>query len=194
MGCITSHLHDAKATCVGVAPCSGPFRADFFVAVQNVTNLQQQIATQDFNLRYGFACTGEGKSTQFKFRHVLFEKIDGENSDDEIIQRIYDLDDWPVHSEGARNALDDMKNTHRAVPLAAYDVHDHLIPPTSYRQQLQGALVEVHFDLSHSAFKGKDRYTADIHSICVITVPPSTATAKKRPLPATFAPPLIVLA
>ncbi|KAF9237397.1 hypothetical protein BU15DRAFT_76109 [Melanogaster broomeanus] len=101
----------------------------------------------------------------------------------------YDLDDWPAHSEGARNALDDMKSTHRAVPLAAYDVHDHLIPPTSYRQQLQGALVEIHFDLSYSAFKGKDTFTADIHSICVITVPPSTATAKKRPLPATFAPP-----
>ncbi|KAF9230627.1 hypothetical protein BU15DRAFT_83395 [Melanogaster broomeanus] len=83
---ITPHLHDAKATCVGVAPRSGPFRPDFFVAVQNATNLQQQVATQDFNLRYGFACTGEGESTQIKFRHVLFEKIDGDNADAEFIQ------------------------------------------------------------------------------------------------------------
>ncbi|KAF9232798.1 hypothetical protein BU15DRAFT_80809 [Melanogaster broomeanus] len=179
---ITAHLHDAKATCVGVAPRSGPFHADFLIAAQNATNLQQQIATPDFNLRYGFACTGEGESTQFKFRHVLFEKINGDNADDEFIQRTYDLDDWPVHSEGARNALDDMKSTHHAIPLAAYDVDDQLIPPTSYRQQLQGALVEIHFNLSHSAFKGKDMYTADIHSIRVITVPPSTATTKKCPL------------
>ncbi|KAF9241615.1 hypothetical protein BU15DRAFT_31872, partial [Melanogaster broomeanus] len=63
----------------------------------------------------------------------------------------------------------EMNSTHRAVPLPAYDIHDQLIPPTSYRQQLQGALVEIHFDLSHSAFKGKDTYTADIHSIRVIT-------------------------
>ncbi|KAF9232809.1 hypothetical protein BU15DRAFT_67126 [Melanogaster broomeanus] len=79
-------------------------------------------------------------------RH-LSVKIDGDNADDEIIQRTYDLDDWPVHSEGARNALDEMKSTHRAVPLPAYDVHDRLISPASYRQQLQGAVVEIHFDL-----------------------------------------------
>jgi hypothetical protein len=82
-----------------------------------------------------------------------------------------------------------MKNTHRAAPLAAYDMHDQLIHPTSYRQRLQGALVEIHFELSHSGFKGKDTYTADIHSIRVVRLPQSTATTQKRRLPATFSPP-----
>jgi hypothetical protein len=71
---ITPHLHDAKATCVGVAPRDTPiFLNDFLIAVENAKNLQQQTATPDLQMRYGFACNGEGQFTEFKFRHVLFE-------------------------------------------------------------------------------------------------------------------------
>jgi hypothetical protein len=101
---ITPHLRDAKATCVGIIPRSLPFRDDFTVAVENAKNLQQQAATPDFNLRYGFASNGEGQSTEIKFRHVLFEvwtaaspptfshsrtlqRLSGNTTDDEVVDR-----------------------------------------------------------------------------------------------------------
>jgi hypothetical protein len=71
---ITPHLHDAKATCIGVAPCDmATFADDFLVCVQNARDLQQQIATPDIQLRLGFAGSSQGQSNELKFRHVLFQ-------------------------------------------------------------------------------------------------------------------------
>ncbi|KIK82480.1 hypothetical protein PAXRUDRAFT_832195 [Paxillus rubicundulus Ve08.2h10] len=131
---ITPHLHDAKATCIGVAPHDTPiFLNDFPIAVDNARNLQQQTATPDLQLRYGFTCNGQGQSTEFKFRHVLFERTT-EKGDPHLIEGTVDLNGWPVHSDAAENELMNMKTNYRATPLAAYDVHDRLIDPASYRQ------------------------------------------------------------
>ncbi|KIK75096.1 hypothetical protein PAXRUDRAFT_173834, partial [Paxillus rubicundulus Ve08.2h10] len=54
---------------------------------------------------------------------------------------------------------------YHAMPLPAYNLNDQLIDTASYHQQLQGAIVKMHFILSHSTFKGNDTYTADIQSI-----------------------------
>jgi hypothetical protein len=94
-----------------------------------------------------------------------------------------------VHSDAAEAELENMKTNYRATPLAAYDAHDRLIDAASYRPRLQGALVEMHFNLSHSAFKGKDTYTADIHTIRVLKPPQPSTAPKKHRLPATFDPP-----
>jgi hypothetical protein len=112
-----------------------------------------------------------------------------EKGDANDIEGTVDLNDWPVHSDAADEELNNMKNNYRATPLAAYDIHDRLIEPGSYRQRLQGAVAEIHFNLSHSAFKGKDTYTADIHSMRVLKPPLPSTLPKKHRLPATFNPP-----
>ncbi|KAG6370932.1 hypothetical protein JVT61DRAFT_10779 [Boletus reticuloceps] len=97
------------------------------------------------------------------------------------------MSDWPVHSDSARSAALDMLDTHRAVPISAYDVKEQLINPRCYRQHLQGCLAECHFKLSHCSFKLKDTYTADIETIRVLRPPPpATMMRTKRKLPTKF--------
>ncbi|KAF9239986.1 hypothetical protein BU15DRAFT_61619 [Melanogaster broomeanus] len=182
---ITPHLRDAKASCIGVSPLTGVFRDDFFLSVENAHLLQQQIATPNAGEHLGFACKGEGQFAELKFRHMLFERM-SEKPDSQTLHATVDLATWPVHSDGAQEELDEMKNNYRAIPLAAYDIQDHLIPPSSYRQKLQGAIVEIDFDLSHSAFRNKDTYTTDIRTIRVLKPPPYVTPAPKRSLPTTL--------
>ena len=51
--------------------------------------------------------------------------------------------------------LERMKGSYRAIPVPTYNIDNHLIHPASYRHELQGALVEIHFTLSHCTFKNK---------------------------------------
>ncbi|KAF9238408.1 hypothetical protein BU15DRAFT_75349 [Melanogaster broomeanus] len=95
-----------------------------------------------------------------------------------------DLHDWPVHSDTTCDALDEMKSSY-----GSYDMYDHLINVASYQQQLQGAMVEIHFYLFHYMFKGTDTYTADIQSVHILKPPQHAALPKKHPLPSIFTPP-----
>lgn len=81
-----------------------------------------------------------------------------------------------------------MVDTHRGVPLAAYNSNQELIPPASYRACLQGAFIEIHFRMSHCAFKRKDTYAADIDTIRVLRAPPPplNVIGAKRKLPSKF--------
>jgi hypothetical protein len=100
----------------------------------------------------------------------------------------FTINNWPPDNEAARNALETMQNTHRPLPLPAYDAYGELISPECYQQNLQGATVKVHFTMTHSITgqntQRSDTYTADIQSICVL-IPPNriqTLSTKKRNL------------
>ncbi|KIK92537.1 hypothetical protein PAXRUDRAFT_829866 [Paxillus rubicundulus Ve08.2h10] len=82
--------------------------------------------------------------------------------DADFVEGTVDLDNWPVHSSAAEEELNNMKNGYHAMPLPAYDTNDQLIDTASYPQWLKGAIVDMHFILSHSAFNGKDTYMADL--------------------------------
>ena len=94
------------------------------------------------------------------------------------------IDNWPVQSEAAIEALKDMKGRYHVVPIPAYDMHGELIHPSFYRRRLEGALVAVHFTLTHWAIKsgtvGSDVYTSDIVNIRVLAPPkPNLVTLRK---------------
>lgn len=66
-------------------------------------------------------------------------------------------------------------------------MHGGLIDPHFYRSRLSGALVEMHFELTHWSMRGKndeagrDTYTADVVALCVLVPPkPVVVTPKKR--------------
>ena len=80
-----------------------------------------------------------------------------------------------------------MVETHSVNPVPAYDMHGILIPPTLYRNRLSGATVELHFEVTHWAMKGRngkassDTYVADIVAIRVLVPPkPTLVTPRKR--------------
>ena len=79
-----------------------------------------------------------------------------------------------------------MKGSYRAIPVPAYNIDNHLIHPVSYHHELQGALVEIHFTLSHCVFKNKDAFTADIHTLHVLRAPHTVSPIVKRRLPSSF--------
>ena len=78
-------------------------------------------------------------------------------------------------------------NMHIVNPIPAYDMHGYLIPPNLYRSHLAGAVVELHFELTHWLMKGRngevscDTYAADIVVIRVLVLPkPMLVTPRKR--------------
>jgi len=87
------------------------------------------------------------------------------------------IENWPVTTDAACEELVTMFQTHSVNPIPAYNMHGYLIHPLSYRKQLAGATVELHFELSHWSMKGRngeascDTYAADIVAICVLAPP-----------------------
>ncbi|KAJ8596073.1 hypothetical protein M405DRAFT_806162 [Rhizopogon salebrosus TDB-379] len=92
---------------------------------------------------------------------------------------------WPVSSEAARHDLETMVETHRVVPIPAYDADGNFIHPQNYRKMLRGAIVQVDFHLTHWSIARKqdgtsavDSYTADVVSIRVLE--PVAGPSKKK--------------
>lgn len=77
---------------------------------------------------------------------------------------------------------------HRVVPVPVYNVKGDLIRPEAYQHSLDGAIVELHFNLTHWAIAGRkgslpsDQFIAEIKVIQVL-VPPrasNSSMTKKR--------------
>ena len=91
----------------------------------------------------------------------------------------YTIQNWPCTNDAAQEALELLKDTHRVIPIPAYEVEGGLMYPQYYRRQLQGALVEIHFTLSHWSIAAKpdqrhentDMYLVEVYSIRVLRPP-----------------------
>lgn len=94
----------------------------------------------------------------------------------------FSFERWPLTKEKNRVELLALKTTHHIVPLPAYDLANDLIRPGGYRRLLQGAIVEVHFTLSHWAIATTkhDVYGGDIDKISLLDPPTWTSLTKKR--------------
>jgi hypothetical protein len=99
----------------------------------------------------------------------------------------FDIHNWPVSSEAARHDLETMVETHRVVPIPAYDADGNLIHLRNYRKMLRGAIVQVDFHLTHLPIARKqdgtsvaDSYTADVVSIRVLKQPTTSVTTKRK--------------
>ena len=97
------------------------------------------------------------------------------------------IENWPVNTDAAREALPSMHKTHKVIPFPAFDMHGNLIHPSSYRSRLIGAVAELDFELTHWAMKKNppnDTYSADVVALRVIVPPKSVSlTPRKRMVP-----------
>jgi hypothetical protein len=106
------------------------------------------------------------------------------------VDDVFQLRHWPVKYPAAQEALHNMDSTHRVNPMAAYDIHGSLIPPTQYASVLTGAVVRASVTMSHwhIAKDSRDTYTADVLSLRVIVpapvlapkVTPSSSTSPRK--------------
>ena len=97
------------------------------------------------------------------------------------LDTIFSIENWPAFSDAARGGLDSIRQTHQVIPIPAYDIEGKLIDPHFYCHHLEGAVTEIHFNLSHwsitrQGVPGKDVYTADIVMIQVLAPPCASAT------------------
>ncbi|KAI6016974.1 hypothetical protein BKA83DRAFT_4497514 [Pisolithus microcarpus] len=97
----------------------------------------------------------------------------------------FSFEAWPLTKEKNRAELLALKTMHRIVPLPAYDLANDLIRPGGYRRLLQGAVVEVHFTLSHwgIATAKRDVYGGNIEKIRLLVPPTWSSSSKKRKIP-----------
>ncbi|KAG6370933.1 hypothetical protein JVT61DRAFT_10780 [Boletus reticuloceps] len=154
---ITPRLYDVHASCIGVPPWVNPFHNDFSRLLVHAHALQAKVASHEETLPVGFV-----RNRSLKFQHGSLL-----------------LDEWPVNNEVATAELEKMKGSYRAIPIPAYDFQNNHIHPASYRNELRGALVEIHFTLSHFAFKNKDTLIADIQTLHVLHTPHTVSSIVK---------------
>jgi hypothetical protein len=146
-------------------------------------------------------------SSKIKIRHVLFEvrilifisspfltltliqkRKEGESVKPKNLPLNLTISCWHTNSEEARLALEDIKMTHHVRPLHVYNTMGTRVDPKDYRDVLQGAIVRVHFTLSHWAITdkkdnkatGMDSFTADVANIHVLRPPPPLPYDNKR--------------
>ena len=81
------------------------------------------------------------------------------------------LENWPCLHDAGRDAIQEMIESHRVIPIPAYDVTSKLIIPAQYPRTLKDAVVIVHFSLKHWAIDSVDTYVADIVNMRVV-IPP----------------------
>ncbi|EMD31578.1 hypothetical protein CERSUDRAFT_78031 [Gelatoporia subvermispora B] len=105
----------------------------------------------------------------------------------------FHIDNWPCWTDDAKDAIEDLKFTHRVVPIPLYGLDNQLVKPCDYRRVLRGATVEVHFSLRHWSIgkrgkrdgeepRGLDAFSADVFAIHVVkpAPPPMPSTPRKR--------------
>ncbi|KAI6016903.1 hypothetical protein BKA83DRAFT_4329313 [Pisolithus microcarpus] len=103
-----------------------------------------------------------------------------------VLDDLYSFENWPLARERNRAELLRLKHGHVLWPAPAYDLNKDLLHPSTYRQCLRGAIMEIHFTLTHWSIASSvcDVYGAVMKAIRIL-VPPvvSPSAGKKRKLP-----------
>ncbi|CAK5283028.1 unnamed protein product [Mycena citricolor] len=134
---------------------------------------------------YGYKGTLDWKSLRpgFKLRHAPFRIPDAGDDDD---KGSYELSEWPVKSELAREGIQSMEGKYVVDRLCAYDFDGRIIAPEDYTKKLPGASIAVTFNMTHYSFTSQqqDTFVADIVKIRVIEsqVAPPPSPRKRRPV------------
>ncbi|KAK0461893.1 uncharacterized protein EV420DRAFT_1527819 [Desarmillaria tabescens] len=175
----TKSLADMKLACTGAIPGSGVFRDDFEHVIENLESIRNMIASPG-NKKKGVLVPVEigdpvdKSGLKLKFQHVLFKRAGEGGMRTRASTRgrhSWTMENWPVNSIAAEQALQDMKTTHVVDPLPLYDSKDKLVHPELCSSSLIGATVEVRFNLCHWCIKKEDVYVAYIDNMSILPVP-----------------------
>ncbi|KAI5982870.1 hypothetical protein EDD15DRAFT_2377090 [Pisolithus albus] len=159
-GNVWKDILDVKLSCALTKPSLEPINSDFAVVLNALRLLTQKCVTPGYTLGKSLFGNENSNPTRFKLRHKLLESLDTSVDSDDV---------GPPAATGPSLLL-------RA--LAAH--------PFAYRRLLQGAVVEIHFTLSHWGIAGvrRDVYGGDIELIRLLDAPiVSTCAGIKRRLP-----------
>ncbi|KIK12662.1 hypothetical protein PISMIDRAFT_18584 [Pisolithus microcarpus 441] len=190
---ICKEIQEVKPSCALSNPAVEPASSDFPTVLQTLRILTEQCVTPGYSSGKSFFSMEKNKPPRFKVRHRLFERIESAVvGDNQAVEATSSKDDpfsyqlWPLTRERHRAELLALRHSHRLCPVPAYDLANDLLIPSTYRSCLQGAIVEIHFTLSHwgIATTKRDVYSGLIQRICILVPPVASAAAgNKRKLP-----------
>ncbi|KIK25546.1 hypothetical protein PISMIDRAFT_9547 [Pisolithus microcarpus 441] len=189
-GSVWKDILDVKPSCALTKPGMQPLDADFATVMTTLRLLTNKCVTPGYALGKSLFGDENLNPKRFKLRHKLFESLDTDVDNDDVeppsATDPFSLEMWPLTKERNRPELLALKSTHRVLPVPAYDLAGNLIHPTAYRRFLQGALVEIHFTLSHWGIAGvrRDVYSGEIQFIHLLDAPiPASCAGRKRRIP-----------
>lgn len=185
---VCREILDVKPSCALTTPGLEPVKSDFATVLHNLRQITEQCITPGYAAGKSFFTGDHSNTTRFKLRHQLFETLqdDGDRNDAPDADDPYSFERWPLTRERHRAELLKLKNTHRILPIPAYDLANDLLKPSTYRRYLQGALVEIHFSLTHWGIAGikRDVYGGEIEIIRLLEPPlGSSSPDRKRKIP-----------
>ncbi|KAM6495527.1 hypothetical protein JOM56_008233 [Amanita muscaria] len=143
-----------------------------------------------FSLEKGFS-VGTVDAPKLKPRELgTVEEVGSQGSETEgtsaavVEAKWWEIENWPVQTHAALEALPGLCAMHKVVAVPAYG---HLIHPSFYHSRLVGAVVELGFELTHWSMKAKgeeeacDTFVADLVTLRVIVPPkPVRVTPRKH--------------
>ncbi|KAI6011813.1 hypothetical protein PISMIDRAFT_103949, partial [Pisolithus microcarpus 441] len=176
---VCREILDVKPSCALTTPGLEPVKSDFATVLHNLCQITEQCITPGYAAGKSFFTGDHSNTTRFKLRHQLFEVPDK-------LQDPYSFERWPLTRERHRAELLKLKNTHRILPIPAYDLVNDLLKLSTYHRYLQGALVEIHFSLTHWGIAGikRDIYGGEIEIIWLLEPPlGSSSPDRKRKIP-----------
>ncbi|KAI6012258.1 hypothetical protein PISMIDRAFT_119218 [Pisolithus microcarpus 441] len=198
---ICKEILKVKPSCSLSNPAVEPAPSDFATVLQMLCVLTEECVTPGYSSRKSFFSMEKNKPPCFKVQHRLFEACANRLHrlvgiflplQVTVTHAMFHADDlfsyklWPLTKERHCAELLALKPSHWLCPMPTYDLtNDLLIPSTSHRC-LQGAIMEIHFTLSHWSIVTTrcDVYSGLIWLICILVLPvASTAAGMKRKLP-----------
>ncbi|KAJ3572997.1 hypothetical protein NP233_g2710 [Leucocoprinus birnbaumii] len=158
----------------------GELRKDWVAAITVLEKLQSGIGKTS---TYRYLLEGDKRPPSIRLGAHIFEKMEPPNDDESDIAE-FPTSEWPVPASHA-DALKEIADTHRVMPLVAYDENEALILPQNTQLALAGSLVEITFSLRHYLMGKKneekfDCFSGQIEQIVVIRPPGPTLPSPFR--------------
>ncbi|KAI6126361.1 hypothetical protein EDD16DRAFT_1702720 [Pisolithus croceorrhizus] len=189
---VWKEIVDVKLSCTACDSGIDPLSSDFMVVLDILCKLTKNCVMLGYSAGTSFFVSTKQGPSHFKLRHKLFETINATRVDSNepdvgksSSTDAFSFEMWPLTKESNHPELLSLKSTHRLLPVPAYDLNNDLICPLAYRHSLQGALVEIHFMLSHWGIAAvhHDVYSAEIWQIRLLVLPVPLSPIKKRRIP-----------
>ncbi|KAJ3557086.1 hypothetical protein NM688_g1662 [Phlebia brevispora] len=186
-GRFSTRFADTKLSALVEAPDIPILAQDFKSTMLNLDTLVKSRRTRGYQTVKGLFDTIRGQR-KYRIKHTLFTPRSEVDDDTESLRPAqFTIAHWPVNPKHAQavEQFHEIIGTHIVNFLPAFDRNGVLIEPAEYENALRGALVSVHFTISHwtitrrSGSEGNDTFTLDIQDISVIQ-PPAFSPARAR--------------
>ena len=90
---------------------------------------------------------------------------------EEVESALFKIEEWPVITPSAKNALAAIVDSHFILTPPVYDHPGQLIRPRDYVRHFRGATVVVNFGIMYFSWENRNMFCAELAHLCVLVTP-----------------------